>query len=485
MYKVLIVDDEEPVLESYEFMLKSNGDFAAPGKARTGFEALRIIYENEPDLVFMDINIPGLDGLEVITEVRKKYPAMIFVLSTAYERFDLAQRAIPLGVFAYLVKPISKKTFYTVLDEVRETLKTRSVEPQGETDEDAGKRFLQKTIWKEISPEEWTGYRERFSLPSDKGIVLIAAMREYEERWCAKIAERLSFRHHCWYDRTRNRGLFLISEDLSRESLRNQMDELLREIDPDSVCAYGIGETQSGPQLYLSCNEALRELQAKLNKNDVLLREQTLIVQLRHKIGIADPGAVKKLFRHLWETIFQAGNFALAKAKLIGIFMLLIDDSTGAYSVQSGEEPPFKAAEEILALNSMEEWTVWSEEAFEKLLLQASLRRSGKFPRPLTKAVEYIHGHYAEQIQLSSTAEAAQVSSAYLSRLFSEHLKTSFVDYLTELRVERAEKLIRESRMNIKEIAFTVGYQDPNYFSKIFKKITGVLPTEYVKVKIG
>jgi two-component system response regulator YesN len=165
MYRVLIVDDEEPVLESYEFMLKTREDFVPAGKARTGVEALKFIYENEPDLVFMDINIPGLDGLEVITEVRKKYPAMVFILSTAYERFDLAQRAIPLGVFAYLVKPVSKKTFYTTLDDVRLTLKNRSTEQESGTDEDPGKLFLQKTIWKEISPADWAEYREQFSLP--------------------------------------------------------------------------------------------------------------------------------------------------------------------------------------------------------------------------------------------------------------------------------------------------------------------------------
>jgi two-component system response regulator YesN len=82
-------------------------------------------------------------------------------------------------------------------------------------------------------------------------------------------------------------------------------------------------------------------------------------------------------------------------------------------------------------------------------------------------------------------ADAAQVSAAYLSRLFSEHLKTNFVDYLTELRMEKAEKLILEGKMNIKEVAFAVGYQDPNYFSKIFKKTTGMLPTVYAAERRG
>jgi two-component system response regulator YesN len=73
----------------------------------------------------MDINIPGLDGLSVIEDVHKKYPRMIFVLSTAYERFDLARRAIPLGIFAYLVKPVSKKLFFETLGNVLAELRAQ------------------------------------------------------------------------------------------------------------------------------------------------------------------------------------------------------------------------------------------------------------------------------------------------------------------------------------------------------------------------
>jgi two-component system response regulator YesN len=98
-------------------------------------------------------------------------------------------------------------------------------------------------------------------------------------------------------------------------------------------------------------------------------------------------------------------------------------------------------------------------------------------------AMEYIHEHYAEPIQLSSAAEAAKVSATYLSRLFSEYIQSTFIDYVTALRIEQAEKLIRETRLNIKEVAFAVGFQDANYFSKIFRKITGLPPSVYAVEK--
>jgi two-component system response regulator YesN len=164
---------------------------------------------------------------------------------------------------------------------------------------------------------------------------------------------------------------------------------------------------------------------------------------------------------------------------MAAVFMFLMDDCSGCYSGHAEEPPPFNAAEEIMALPDLAAWEAWAPTAFEQVQRQAKFRRSWSFPLPLVKAIEYIHDHYVESIQLPDAADAAQVSTAYLSRLFSEHLKTNFIDYITEIRIAQAEKLIRESRMNIKEIAFAVGYQDPNYFSKIFKKITGLSPRTF------
>ncbi|GHU81466.1 hypothetical protein FACS189468_4160 [Spirochaetia bacterium] len=492
MYSVLIVDDEEPVLESYEFMLKSAGDFVLAGKARSGYEALKLIYETEPDLVFMDINIPGVDGLGVLEEVHRKYPDMVCILSTAYERFDLAQRAIPLGVFAYLVKPVSKKTFFLTLDRALEQLNARPPEPGPAGEDNPAAAFLRKIIWMEMSDAIWEQYRARLALPSDKGIVFFIELElpaqippGGQDALYKTIAEKLSYKHHCLHDTLLNRALFLISEDISRETLEKHLAAVLRETlslttaYQTAACCYGIGGLYRGPELYRSCNEALGEIQAKRNRSDVHQRERLRLIQLRKKIGIAQAEEVKELFTRLWEEIFGAHDFTLAKAKMAGIFMLLLDDTLGSYSGAPETPPPFNPVEEIMAIRDTGDWKAWAETRFETLLRGATLKRSGNFPLPLAKAIAYIHDHYAEGLQLGSAAEAAQVSPAYLSRLFSEHLNTSFIDYLTDLRLAEAEKLLRTSKLNIKEVSFAVGYQDPNYFSKLFKKATGLSPSQY------
>ncbi len=481
MYRVLIVDDEEPVLESYAFLLETAGPaFLLAGKARSGYEAIRLIHELKPDVVFMDINIPGMDGIEVIASVHQKYPGAVFVLSTAYERFDLAQRAIPLGVFDYLVKPVSKKTFLDTLDAIADTLGRRDPFSPGRDAELQERLFLKEAIWKEMSGEEWGRYRDLFSFHSDKGLVCLVELEEDNEVLYRQIASKLSFKYRCLFSTHLGRGLYFIPADVDLPSFSSYLERVIGESIPDSVFrAFSVGSVHGGCELYRSCEEALSELRRKRDYADVRLRERLRVAQIRRKMGIAGIEEVRAIFVSLWEEVFASYDFNLAKTKMATFFAFFLDDATGCFSGGSEEAPPMDVVEEIVAIADEPGWAEWSLQAFNKLYRLLELKRSGDFPLPLVKALEYVGEHYSEPLQQSAVADAAMVSSAYLSRLFSEHLHTTFVDYVTELRVERAEKLIRESRMSIKEVAFQVGYQDPNYFSKIFRKVTGLPPTMY------
>jgi len=249
MYRVLIVDDEEPVLDSYAFLLESAGsDFALAGKARTGYEAIKAIHELKPDVVFMDINMPGMDGIAVSAAVHDSVPGTVFILSTAYERFDLAQRAMPLGIFSYLVKPVSKKTFLATLDSVRSTLEKRRPAPPAGSTALAERQFLKETIWREMTGEEWDRFRELFSLHSDKGIVCLVEVEESAERWCREIAAKLSFRHRCLFAMHLNRGLYLVPEDVDRTvpAARPWRSCTTRRATPTCACGSGCAWCRSG-----------------------------------------------------------------------------------------------------------------------------------------------------------------------------------------------------------------------------------------------
>ncbi|MCL2129737.1 MAG: response regulator [Treponema sp.] len=491
MFSVLIVDDEEPVLESYDFMLRafSEGEgekspFTLAGKARTGIEALRLIHEQKPDLVFMDINIPGLDGLAVLEEVHKKYPNMVCILSTAYERFDIAKRAIPLGIFSYLVKPVSKNTFFSTLENA--LVQLRSLPPSNSEYSEPRLDLLRRDIWAVMDEQRWHWYREKLGLQSDTGFVLIMEIDEDMDIWAERIVEKILYRHHCIFDIMLHRGIFLISGSLSPDQFRKKTIKLLEELLGNLSFTYGLGGSYSGHLLYYSCTEALAELTKKKQGADTWLRLSKKVALLRQKIGLLPLDDTISLFSEIWEPLFSE-NFERAKIRMVSFFTLVLDDLFNCWSAphlrnDSNDAPilPFDPAE-IIKLPDLGAWKRWVRLNFDKLVLEANLQHQGNFPPSLLKALAFIKENYTKSIQLRDVADAASVNSAHLSRLFADRLKTNFIDYLTTLRVNEAERLLIEKPFSVKDAAFAVGYQDPNYFSKIFKKIRGILPTEVVR----
>ena len=113
MYKVLVIEDEELERTSIKIFLEENiPEIEIVGEAKSGYEALEIIDKNDINLLLVDINIPGIDGIEVIKYARKKLPDAVIIITTAYDDFNIAHRAIKLKVDDFLLKPIRKETIW-------------------------------------------------------------------------------------------------------------------------------------------------------------------------------------------------------------------------------------------------------------------------------------------------------------------------------------------------------------------------------------
>lgn len=126
MKKLVVIDDEYLVIEGIRVILKRIGkDYELVGSASDGQTALELIENVHPDVVFVDIRMPGLSGLEVIEHFYKKYPDMIFVLVSAYKEFEYARKGMELGVHSYLDKPVTMDKLKNTLEKIDEEFQER------------------------------------------------------------------------------------------------------------------------------------------------------------------------------------------------------------------------------------------------------------------------------------------------------------------------------------------------------------------------
>jgi len=490
MYRVMIVDDEEPVLDSFSFIFnKYVNDFSLCGKARSGTEAIQEIKEKNPDVVFMDIQMPGMDGMETIRQLRPLFPRIIFILATAYERFDIAKKAIQLGVFSYLVKPVSRNKILEELDKVKKELDRRKIESENlledeqflkRTKNEKLEKFLTSLIWKNPDEDSWSEFCHLFSLSCERAAIsLIGGLSSVSEGVRSDIygdlVQKIEYKYQCLSTKLGDKLILFFPEESEKKDLDKQLRIIINEAGKVDL-VLGSGGFYHFSEISNSVSEAFRPFSDTQENENKRNREQRKIISVFKGILSNDRSKGEQLFTNFWVEKFKQDEFNVAKGKMVALFTLLLHDIENHILIRSNFN--IDPAEEIMPLKTMEEWEIWAVSAMTELFNLLELQKSQTYPKPLKKALAYIAENYSSQLLLTSVADECSVTGSYLSRLFSEHLDTKFIDYINRYRINQAVLLLRDKNISIKEASFMVGYQNPNYFSRIFRKIMGISPSD-------
>lgn len=512
MFTVMIVDDEDPVLNSFSFMISNDAPgFEVGGVARSGIEAIKLCPQIRPDVVIMDIAMPGLDGLQTISRLKEDFPLVKFIVSSAYERFDIAQRAIPLGVYRYLVKPVSKKTLLETLAELKDHLedqrdRTQALVQEAElavTAQELEKRqFFHHLAASTLNESLWQTYKQQLAIPLETGLVVLIQLTRIKEpenqrKIYQEIIQAISRTNHCLALEAGRLNLFMSTRKTPSAIEEFLTQELLPSITPDY--GIGLGDLVDGPSLSLSYRKALEQLSQKLGRDS---QEKTRLTSLRkagslllkgasetpaglsgevdgHHSGKEPSSALNQQLNQqvhdYWQYLLENFTFPQAKAKIIVLFAHLLDEALDPAEILPDPAIDLGAAENADEIN------LWIMSTLGMLKdLSAELSHSD-LPPALQKALGIVRSRFSEPLQLNTLAEACSVSPSYLSRLFSDHLQTTFIDVINTIRIAEAERLIKEEGYSIKVASYTVGFQDPNYFSRAFKKYRGYSPSDSVK----
>ncbi len=497
MYKVLIVDDEQPVVESISFMLqKYRPEIGIAGTAMSGREAIRAAEETKPDIILIDVKMPGIDGLEALREIKRRNPNILPILTTAYERFDIAQTAFELGVQDYILKPFSRDKLIGAIDAAVESLDQR-LDGRGDSLKhielyhslsSSVEKLLFRAVKLNSEVSDFVPYLEAtLNFKTTRGCIAILNWRPAGKASSSDSSlietgrdfiSTLKYKYPCLAASFAREILFFFPELIDEQSVPDSaaVAALLEQQDLHNMeWRYAAGKCVDFEQIndsYLDARVIVQSESGPIEVEEVLLYTKQWRKELEAALLNLEMEKVKQIVVDVLERTSHADQSEAVLTDLLLYVEHLHSVSTG-YHLSRAVGPAGRSgqnAEELL--NTYYRWA-------KRLAEQMRAEQIANLPKVLSRALDLLNLNYSRPLQLSDVAEKVDVSSAYLSNLFTRHLKRSFVDQLTQIRIEKAKQLLKGHKYSIKEISAMVGYQDPNYFSRLFKRYTGSSPSEF------
>ncbi len=524
MYNILITDDEQIVIDSLSFIISKNfADEAKVFTALSGTEAIEIVMKENIDIIFMDINMPGLSGLETVSVITKLKPNIIFVILSAFDRFQYAQTAIELGAYKYITKPVNRNVVIETIRGAMQLIQEKQgklsadmelhkkldlVSPMIEND------FIYACIFNNEKSIDLSAYLEYFNLSETPWIFCcfefpnINSDNQYATY--IKLHELLNKEHRCLISSFMMNRIVIFfpvfSENPDYAEIQEQIKKFynLMSYNISSGIRAGVSTIASDRTLLqASYNEALSALnKADSNGGLVFAGESKAAAitnipaatkqnsshgefknQILKKLSTGDSNGVKS-FLELFTTELFSGNLELDKIKNTFFELIVTANNTTREINKSFTSATFDNA--FATLSSLNDKKL-IKDFTQTFLLEctaaiANIRKTDTNPI-IKKVCDYVEQNLAQDISLEMAADFAGVSSFYLSKLFKEEKGETFINFISDRRLEKSCQLLAETDLSIKEITADVGYNDQNYYSRIFKTKYGLSPKEYRKEK--
>lgn len=506
MTNILIVDDEEVERDGLEMILKKNFTDIVIQQAKNGRLAIEIASDFQPDLVFMDIQMPGMTGIEVIEKMKSYYPRMKFILVTAYATFDYAKEAMRLGVVDYLVKPSRIKeiveTVEKVLNQIKgEQQRVEAMKQQENTLQIAMSLFETDVVTQLLFDHVHEVHLEKLlemldiQATEEKFVISLIVPDGFEATY-SKVRGKLNQTGSGLVGALYGRQLPIIVFRKQDQSFRSQAIMLAKEILSLNTAGEATGWFVGIGTVYNSLSQIRQSYQESLiaTRDTSIPRKFQFYEELPALVSGIDEETTKQseqqYFDHIrngeWDEIFQ---------RIAHIIDRLEQEGTMVKQTQQRVMELFWIATRILSEMGVEsDVPLYSFKSTDYRQLRAEARHLLDRMREsyekhlasmevdtIQQMKQYIIDHAHEDISSEAVGREVGLSPIYISKIFKEQLGINYINFLTECRIEKAKRLMRDPLKSLKEITFEVGYHDPNYFSKVFKKICHSSPKEYRK----
>ncbi|MTI59738.1 MAG: helix-turn-helix domain-containing protein [Firmicutes bacterium] len=527
MLGIIIIDDEVLVRVGLKSLIDwEKYDCHIIGEAGNGEASIKLIKETKPAIVITDLKMPIKDGLELIEEAQQEDFDTKFIVLSSFDEFHLVKKAMKLGAVDYLIKlelddELLIDTLSTVkkmISKEKERMKNENIIKHNINKKgNLRKEFLKKLIGGLISNKneiEIISQKLDINLHLENLFCMVIQLNNIDslnkfnfEFSIINIVEEIVNDYFTAYAFLNNLGeivvIFLFDNQnpvcnyyIRINEMTITLKKMLKQYFSVKI-SIAISKAHNGfdkiSTAYFECCEAAKySFQAKTgepiyykdikkyqsgqrNEIDVV----SFVNRLSEALDIMEPAAIEDLFKEMIETI-SVENLSKNKAydlcfQIAYLIKSKLDESL-AVKILEQKESFYKYIE---GLNNLAEVVDWLVNIEERLLLVSNENIENEKNFIITQAQKYIKGHFIEELSLSSLAEELNISAGYLSALFREVTDIGFSEYITGLRINKAKDLLSNTNIKIYEISKMVGYHNPYYFSRVFKKTTGKTPSEY------
>lgn len=506
--KILIVEDEINAREGLvELITKINHEYQVCGKAADGEEGARLAKTLQPDLIFVDIEMPKLSGLDMIENVMQSGVNPCFVILSGYADFKFAQRSIKLGVTEYLLKPITYDDLTSVLREMEKKIRVKKQRDSGGTKPLTQDEIL-KTILLQTRSEAEAAFTILTNNISEQENMFLINL--YLGQKCADDIDRIieaiaifknqySFTSCCYslLEQYRFFTVFVNTSSSFEEMLKRIKYSLLFSLRQNGFNDVVASLLQMNDSLEL--DGALAKLQ-RLSRWSIALGSHEVIHEgLMEKVK-SNHCSYPQLIENEALVAVKNNNFirlSQVNADFIAYLSVQAHDPDQVIEVCSSYVVSilffvrgcnidlYYRIKNNGILDMIQNSYTMAElknclDNLGKQIQEHSMNDAANYSLLVRKTVNYIKEHYSGRISLEEIAQGMSVTPEYVSHLFTKEMGKNFSNYVKEFRIDIAKKLIMDSELKLYEVGEMVGYKDPKYFYKMFKDATGLSPKDYL-----
>lgn len=534
VYKILLVDDEEEVRTS--IMKKIPWEqlgYEVVGDAENGEDALEKARLLEPDLILTDIKMPYMDGLTLAERIKQERSSTEIVIFSGFDDFEYAKQAIKLNIIEYILKPVNVEELTDILKRLKVKMDERIAEKRDvEALRENYKRilpvmkehFLSDVLHEKVPPEQIEEGFQRFELFQEgagrewaaavlhiempQGQVNHTSLSLHRERELIPLSvknlmqEKLSGRH-AYSDYVTADGLCAIFSLESKRELE-KLTGVLNQICADCArilelsVTIGIGETRTNVE---KLSESYREAKDALgyrtimgsgiaifindvehgHKEQLQFAEQDeaeLLAAIKFGGREEIVRTVDKLVNKLEQGRVHTSQYQIYLISITNCLMYMMQKyELDLYQVWGRETDYLDVISHLVTAESMRNFLINMCTAISE---NVNLERDNAVRNTIKDAKSYIMENYTNpELSVEMVCEHLHLSQAYFSTLFKKETGQSYVNYITQLRLNKAVDLLNRTDDKTYVIAAKVGYTEPNYFSYVFKKQFGISPSKY------